>query len=130
MEELQGLNNLSKIVYNDNKNKGFWETKRETGTILMLIVSEIAEALEADRKDVFFDPSKNIKWKNDWHKAPESQDIKNFKENVKDTFEDEIADTFIRLLDLCGARNIDIEWHIKQKLAYNRTREKKHGKNY
>lgn len=130
MKELQGLNKLSKIVYNYNKEKGFWETERETGTILMLIVSEIAEALEADRKDVFFDHTKNIQWKNDWHKATESEDVKNFVENVKDTFEDEIADTFIRLLDLCGARNIDIEWHIKQKLAYNKTREYKHGKNY
>jgi len=32
------------------REKGFWDTKRELGTMLMLIVSELGEALEADRK--------------------------------------------------------------------------------
>jgi hypothetical protein len=44
--------------------------------------------------------------------------------------EDEVADAIIRLLDFCGARGIDIDWHIKNKLRYNATREHKHGKKY
>ncbi|MBN2890521.1 MAG: hypothetical protein JXL97_01515 [Bacteroidales bacterium] len=130
MNEIQGLNKASKMVFEDNKKKGFWDKERETGTLLMLIVSEVAETLEADRKDRFTNVPENVVWKEDWDIGEKSSDVTNFETYVKDTFEDEIADTFIRLMDLCGARGIDIEWHIKQKLAYNRTRAKKHGKNY
>jgi NTP pyrophosphatase (non-canonical NTP hydrolase) len=49
---------------------------------------------------------------------------------VKDTFEDEIADTVIRLLDLSEGLGIDIEKHIRLKLEYNKTRPHKHGKKY
>lgn len=66
------------------------------------------------------------------HKAqPAEKDFEPWFENhVKDTFEDELADTMIRLLDLCGAMDIDLEWHISQKLKYNRTRVLKHDKGY
>ncbi|MFZ7121734.1 MAG: hypothetical protein ACOWWH_12410, partial [Eubacteriaceae bacterium] len=53
-----------------------------------------------------------------------------FENKIKDTFEDELADTVIRILDLCGARGIDLERHINLKLKYNATRERMHGKNY
>jgi len=53
-----------------------------------------------------------------------------FEVMVKSSFEDEIADTIIRLLDLCAAHDIDIDWHIKAKLRYNRLRPAKHGKAY
>ena len=45
-----------------------------------------------------------------------------FEENVKDTFEDELADSIIRLLDLSAMLDIDIEFHITQKMRYNKTR--------
>ena len=54
----------------------------------------------------------------------------NFEALVKDSVEDEIADAFIRLFDLCGFYGIDIEAHIKAKMAYNATRPAKHGKKY
>jgi hypothetical protein len=41
---------------------------------------------------------------------------------VKDSFHDEMADVLIRVLDLCGGYNIDIDWHIKMKMRYNATR--------
>lgn len=46
---------------------------------------------------------------------------------MKDTFEDEIADALIRILDMCGHMDIDIAKHVYQKLLYNRTRGYKHG---
>jgi len=49
---------------------------------------------------------------------------------VKDTFEDEIADTVIRLFDLCSGFGIDLEWHIQQKMNFNKLRPYKHGKVY
>lgn len=82
------------------KEKGFWDEKKEIGTTLMLIVSELAEALEADRNDNF----------------------ENFKE--------ELADTVIRIFDLCGYLDIDIEDEIMKKYEKNKLRPHKHGKKY
>jgi len=48
------------------------------------------------------------------------QDHENFKE--------ELADTFIRLFDLCGGLKIDIEEEIEKKANKNKARPYKHGK--
>ena len=37
---------------------------------------------------------------------------------LKNTFEDELADVIIRVLDLCAFKGIDIESHIKAKMRY------------
>ena len=47
---------------------------------------------------------------------------------IKDTFEDEISDVFIRLGDLCGSLDIDIEKHLDMKMTFNELRGKKHNK--
>lgn len=57
-------------------------------------------------------------------------DLRGFGIHIKDTFEDEIADVFIRLFDFCGHRKIDIEKFIQLKMKYNESREKMHGKKY
>lgn len=48
----------------------------------------------------------------------------------KDSFEDELADVSIRLCDLCGELNIDIEKQIEWKLNYNASRGAKHGNDF
>jgi NTP pyrophosphatase (non-canonical NTP hydrolase) len=50
--------------------------------------------------------------------------------HIKDTFQDEIADSFIRLCDLCSKMDIDIEKFIMLKLQYNKSRDSKHGKRF
>lgn len=80
------------------KEKGFWDKKRNLGEMLMLIVTEIAEAMESYR----------------------NRNEENFKE--------EIADTFIRLFDLCGGLGIDVEKEILKKMQKNWKRPYKHGK--
>lgn len=50
--------------------------------------------------------------------------------HVKDTFEDELADATIRLLDLSTALGIDLEMHVLLKMQYNEGRGYKHGKRY
>lgn len=122
------LNELSQQIYEGNKQRGFNVAKENVGQTLMLVVSELAEALEADRKNKHAEMDA-FEFRSEDRKC--SEDFKcDFKELIKDSFEDEIADAIIRLFDLCGGLNIDIERHIKLKLEYNETREYKHGKLY
>lgn len=98
--EIKGksLNELAQVCHSIAVSKGFWEKERNIGEALMLIVTELAEAMEAHR----------------------IKDEANFKE--------ELADTFIRLLDLCGGLKIDIEDEISKKSNRNKERPYKHGK--
>jgi NTP pyrophosphatase (non-canonical NTP hydrolase) len=122
---MKTLNKLRDEIHEYAINKGFWDNKRETGTLLMLCVSELAEAMEADRNGLYADLELIEKDKENFI------DFKwSFENSIKDTFEDELADTIIRILDLCGAKGIDIEKHIELKMKYNATREKMHGKKY
>ena len=96
--ENQTLQELTKLCHKTAVAKGFWDEKRNIGEALMLIVTELAEAMEAYR----------------------IQDNENFKE--------ELADAFIRLFDLCGGLNVDIAKQITKKVEKNKTRPYKHGK--
>lgn len=69
-------------------------------TRLMLIVGEVAEAMEGLRKD----------------------DRANFQE--------ELADIMIRVFDLAGGLEIDLESEIKRKMEINKSRTYKHGKSF
>ena len=94
----KSLNELVHLCHAIAVEKGFWDEPRNIGEALMLIVTELAEAMESYRR----------------------QEHENFNE--------EIADTFIRLLDLCGGLNIDIEVEISRKSEKNKKRPYKHGK--
>ena len=136
---MTNLNEISKQVYEANKLKGFDVKKENIGQTLCLIHSEISEALEAIRKNKKADL---IEFENTICKSrivnkdptytgnitPEAAWNVHFKTYIKDTFEDEIADTFIRLMDLVGALEIDIDKHIELKRQFNSLREYKHGK--
>ena len=133
MKGLNNLNELSKQIYEGNKLRGFDVSKENIGQTLMLVVSELSEALEADRKDKFADlrTFENCMKADDIREEDtECYFISEFQRNIKDTFEDEIADTFIRLFDLCGGKGINIEKHMELKMRYNQSREYKHGKRY
>lgn len=189
-------NELKQVIHANAKEKGFWDSVNISEKF-MLIISELSEALEADRKrkyantrplqgDLYPEGIVNIN-------KPEVF-IVAFEHYVKDTFEDEIADTVIRLLDFAGAediligeikplmknipanvgealydltkyiilieqefnknevntlllsnyvtitlsmfegfckvKGIDLEWHIKSKMEYNKSRPRLHGKAY
>lgn len=119
------LKQISKEIYENAKAKGFWDKERNLGEMLMLIVSELSEAMEADRNGKFYD--KEV----DFVRHNQGEFFKTaFERHCKSTFEDELADVVIRILDLAHSRNIDLEWHIMQKMRYNSMREHMHGKKY
>lgn len=129
------MNDIKDIIQECHKiakEKGFWDRERNVGEMLMLIVSELGEAIEAHRKGrrVNSDIISVINESDINGLSKDNKFISFFNENIKDTFEDEIADAVIRLFDMCEGLGIDIEKYILLKLEYNKTREKLHGKKY
>lgn len=127
------INELSKQIHENNKQKGFYEDEKNIGEMLALIHSEVSEALEADRKnryhpENFTDDVPKITTINGWERPADFYD--DFETYTKDTFEDELADIMIRVMDLAAFKGIDLEEHIKAKMRYNSMREYKHGKKY
>jgi NTP pyrophosphatase (non-canonical NTP hydrolase) len=118
------LNELSQKIFQANKEKGFWDNERNVGEMLMLVTTELAEAMESHRKGKFC----QLETFNDLLKDAEFKQA--FEKNIKDTFSDEMADSLIRILDMCGGLDIDIKKHVELKLRYNSLRPKLHGKLY
>jgi len=106
------------------------------GEMLCLIHSEVSEALEADRKGRYAKTEKSWHIKGLAEKEfgatfyEDNDFLREFTLSVKDTFEDELADVMIRVMDLAAFKGIDLEAHIKAKMRYNAMREHKHGKKY
>jgi len=82
------------------------DPNKNIGELLMLIVSELGEALEAHRCGRFADWTGNAGLNNfDNFKAGGVRLycwLKDYEKYIKDTFEDKIADAIIGLFDLCG----------------------------
>jgi hypothetical protein len=118
------IKDLALDIHANAMEKGFWEEDRISEK-LMLIVSELSEALEADRHNNHYKGIIKMV-------LLEEKELFNhiFERTVKDTFEDELADAFIRILDLATHHHIDIMSHVIAKHRYNKTREYKHGKRY
>lgn len=93
------INDLVNLCHGLAKDAGWHEKPRETGTCLMLIVSEIAEAMEGHRKGL-----------NDDH-LPHRKMI-----------EVELADAMIRICDLAGREGLDLGGALVEKLKYNQQR--------
>lgn len=97
---------------------------------ISLISSELGEAIESMRLGRFYKSGENgIKILFDLVDKP-FQFQGTYSTHFKDTFEDEIADSFIRLFDLCYKMDIDIEKFIMLKLEFNKNRYDKHGKKF
>lgn len=98
------MNEAAKVAHAANAK---WWTDPETGAriernngeLFMLMVSEIAEAMEGDRKSLMDD------------KLPHRKMV-----------EVEMADLLIRVFDFAGARGLDLDGAVEEKMAFNRTR--------
>lgn len=84
------------------KAKGFHDRDVPLTEIFGLIISEMCEAMEAERKGRFVEKGVYdvvLSCETDFESA--------FKQNIKDTVSDELADVFIRCLDATGKYNED-----------------------
>ena len=95
----KSINELAVEIHQNNVDAGWWDKPREKGTLLMLVVSEIAEAMEGERKDLMDDHLPHRKMA-----------------------EVELADALIRILDYAGAFGYDVEGAMAEKLEYNKQR--------
>lgn len=93
------------IAHKTAKEKGFWD-EDDRRVKLLLIHCEISEAVEELRKD-----------------------------NIENYYE-ELSDIAIRLFDLMGYEEKEVKYKInfesiiEEKMDYNKTRPKKHGKKF
>ena len=99
------LNNIASTIH--GLNQLWWRDlhtgerlNRTVGEMLMLVTSELAEALEGHRKNL--------------------QDDKLLHRKM---FEVEIADAFVRLFDLAGGLGLDLGGALVEKLQYNAKRK-------
>lgn len=74
---------------------GWWETPAPLPDLLFLIISELGEAIDAYRNGRFTTSKASL---STFYLNFESD----FKAQVKDTFEDEVADAYIRTCDVLG----------------------------
>lgn len=180
------LNKLRDKAYQCAVAHGWHDENQSDEHFLCLVISELMEAVEADRKGMHANRA-NFEYYMKQRKRDDGEFMYAFKHDIKDSVEDELSDACIRLLDLAGLRgydldsfdyegsdtedysdmsftesmfkicvyitdnfyrdepfiflneifafcrdrNIDIFWHIKQKMKYNELRPYKHGdKNY
>ncbi|MBA4274064.1 MAG: hypothetical protein C0436_00260 [Alphaproteobacteria bacterium] len=128
------LNELCDAAHDNAVLKGFYERNRELPELLMLVVSELSEAMEVDRRPeaqgsmaLLNDWARGYAYKDNWD---DSATAENYRCDIRGTVPEEIADAFIRLFDLCGYLGIDIDAHVTAKMKYNATRPPKHGKRY
>lgn len=101
-------NEISENAHKNAVEHGFWDVRKSNEHCLMLICTEVAELVEADRKSLVADKQKFNEWMLSGN--PHEHVFGNaFEKWIKNALEDEFADIYIRLADLAGALGIDFD---------------------
>lgn len=111
---------MSKIDFNTLRDRaykcacahGFHNTELSNGHLLMLVITELSEAVEADRKGKYFKGISTFEREFNRYSALVDETKRfecAFEKYVKDTVPDELADAVIRLLYLAGSLYISLD---------------------
>src|SRR5574344_1689822 len=104
-------NSLIREAHSNAVKHGFWEGGNSDMHYLCLVLCELAEAVEAKRKN------KQAQWKMFEWQSKREQPAGNeqahwvfcFQQFVKDSLGDELADAYIRMCDLAGAHGVQVK---------------------
>lgn len=107
------LNKLRDKAYQCAVAHGWHEENLSDEHFLCLVISELMEAVEADRKGKNAKVAMFKEWQGNSVPLTEETKISRFMEDfeafIKGTVEEELADACIRLLDLAGLRGYDLD---------------------
>lgn len=110
---MRNLNELRDKAYSIAVEKGWHKENLSNVHFLCLVISELMEAVEADRKEKYSKVGMFKEWQGNSIPLTEETRKRRFKEDfeayIKDTVEDELADACIRLLDLAGLKVYDLD---------------------
>lgn len=98
------LNALRDRAYKTACEHGFHDTELSNEHLLCLVISELMEAVEADRKG----KQPNVMQFDRGISYPMNDFKKVYDYCIKGTVAEELSDTVIRLLDLAGLRNLNL----------------------
>lgn len=127
---IETTNKMAEEVHQNAVDHGFYGAVPSIPERLMLIVSELAEALEEYRNDTPTQyvvreelvPGSAIGHRINWITNPME-----WRPNEKpEGIASELADAVIRIMDTCAEQGIDIGLMIVKKHEYNKTRSYKH----
>ena len=105
---MDGIGYLCARAHGAARESGWYERERNTGELIALVHSELSECLEALR-----------------HGNPADEHCPEYT-----SAEVELADAVIRIADMCGYLSYRLGGAIEAKMAYNKTRPRKHGKEF
>lgn len=120
------LHDLAEEIAKINRANGWYDVERSVSDELILIVGEVAEAHEEDRKgrgptDRYYrGAAGGLSMM--FHSGEKETPL-----NKPEGIPSEMADILIRVLDFCWRFDIDIDGVVAEKLAYNATRGHRHG---
>lgn len=115
------LNNAQERVYEVNEANGWFESDRTVGEDIALLHSEVSEMLEAYRDGGLDDQTSAP------YIAPGAMRDGALVLPKPEGFGAEAADVFVRLLDTCKRRGVNLAAEFERKLTYNATRGHRHG---
>jgi NTP pyrophosphatase (non-canonical NTP hydrolase) len=118
------LNELRDKAYAESHKRGFYDGDKNLAEQLMLIVRELSEALEFDQLGKWSKDAAALCLVNPYARN-DGEFLVDYKQFVKDSVEDELADVLIRIFSMAGHYNIDLDSVVQAKMRYNSLRQYK-----
>jgi len=118
------INELVQEAHQNAINKGWWQEDRSFGELIVLVHAELSEAIEDYRAGK--DPAEA------WYEKKDESTFQERRNQPDATWKpcgipSELADVVIRIFDICGRYDIDLEAAIRAKMRHNATRPARHG---